>query len=212
MDCPPPRACRRSDGHDAVHPAATACSRAARRRPAAWLARAGSLRHRGRRRAVGRVFGHFPGAVRHSGQQVSAKATAAIAAIGYILMSALFCVYSFFGPLESCLFAASMPVVSAFLRDLGASTAKGKAAISEQALPPQALPNNADDRRQPQPPHRHAGAFRGAYRCANELARTLYIQMDIAGQRQRQLRAHSGRRARLSWGLALRSSCWRLSA
>ena len=111
----------------------------------------------------------------------SAKATAAIAAIGYILMSALFCVYSFFGPLESCLFAASMPVVSAFLRDLGASTAKGKAAISEQALPPQALPNNADDRRNLN--HLTATlAFSAALiGCANELARTLYIQMGIAG-------------------------------
>lgn len=111
----------------------------------------------------------------------SAKATAAIAAIGYILMSALFCVYSFFGPLESCLFAASMPVVSAFLRDLGASTAKGKAAISEQALPPQALPNNADDRRNLNHLTATLALSAALIGCANELARTLYIQMGIAG-------------------------------
>ena len=111
----------------------------------------------------------------------SAKATAAIAAIGYILMSALFCVYSFFGPLESCLFAASMPVVSAFLRDLGASTAKGKAAISKQALPPQALPNNADDRRNLNHLTATLALSAALIGCANELARTLYIQMGIAG-------------------------------
>lgn len=111
----------------------------------------------------------------------SAKATAAIAAIGYILMSALFCVYSFFGPLESCLFAASMPAISAFLRDLGASTAKGKAAISERALPMQALPENADDRRNLNHLTITLALSSALIGCANELARTLYIQMGIAG-------------------------------
>lgn len=111
----------------------------------------------------------------------SAKATAAIAAIGYLSMSALFCAYSFFGPLESCLFAASMPIISAFLRDTSAATEKSKAAILAKPLPPQALPTNPDDRRQ----LRHLTiAFAlccALVGCANELARTLYIQMGIAG-------------------------------
>lgn len=111
----------------------------------------------------------------------STKATAAIAAIGYILMSALFCMYSFFGPLESCLFAASMPVISAFLRDLGASTAKGRTAINERALPEQALPSNADDRRNLNHLTATLALSSALIGCANELARTLYIQMGIAG-------------------------------
>lgn len=111
----------------------------------------------------------------------SAKATAAVAAIGYLSMSALFCAYSFFGPLESCLFAASMPIISAFLRDTGANTEKSKAAILAKPLPPQALPANPEDRRQ----LRHLTiAFAvccALVGCANELARTLYIQMGIVG-------------------------------
>lgn len=111
----------------------------------------------------------------------SAKATAAIAAIGYLLMSTLFCAYSFFGPLESCLFAASMPIISAFLRDTGASTAKGKAAISEKSLPPQMLPANADDRRNLNHLTLALALCSATVGCAYELARTLYIQMGIAG-------------------------------
>lgn len=111
----------------------------------------------------------------------SAKATAAISATGYILMSALFCVYSFFGPLESCLFAASMPVISAFLRDTGASTEKSKAAILAKPLPAQTLPANPDDRRQLKRLTLTLALCSALVGCANEMARTIYIQMGIIG-------------------------------
>ena len=111
----------------------------------------------------------------------SAKATAAIAATGYIFMSALFCVYSLFGPLESCLFAASMPIISAFLRDTGASTEKSKAVILAKPLPAQALPANPDERRQLTRLTLTLAFCSALVGCANEMARTIYIQMGIAG-------------------------------
>ncbi len=111
----------------------------------------------------------------------TAKSAAAIAACGYLLMSALFCLYSFFGPMESCVFAASMPLISAFLRDMGAHTEKSKAAIAEKSLPAQTMPPEGDDRRNLK---KLTGALTlccALVGCANELARTLYIQMGIAG-------------------------------
>ena len=111
----------------------------------------------------------------------SAKATAAIAAIGYLCMSLLFCLFSFFGPLESCLFAASMPVVSSFLRDTGASTQKGKQAIDDKPLPSQAEPASPENRRQLRHLTLALMLCCALIGCANELARTLYIQMGIAG-------------------------------
>ena len=94
----------------------------------------------------------------------SAKATATIAALGYLCMSAFFCLFSFFGPLESCLFAASMPVISSFLRDTGASTQKGRAGHRRQA------PSRANRTRQPgestptATSHAGSGAMLRAYR------------------------------------------------
>lgn len=111
----------------------------------------------------------------------SAKATAAIAALGYLCMSALFCLFSFFGPLESCLFAASMPVISSFLRDTGASTQKGKQAIDDKPLPAQTEPASPENRRQLRHPTLALALCCALIGCANELARTLYIQMGIAG-------------------------------
>ena len=111
----------------------------------------------------------------------SAKATAAIAAIGYLCMSALFCLFSFFGPLESCLFAASMPLISSFLRDTGASTQKGKQAIDDKPLPSQAEPASPENRRQLRHLTLALTLCCALIGCANELARTLYIQMGIAG-------------------------------
>lgn len=111
----------------------------------------------------------------------SAKATAAIAAIGYLCMSALFCLFSFFGPLESCLFAASMPAISSFLRDTGASTQKSKNAIGDKPLPLQAEPASPENRRQLRHLTLALMLCCTLIGCANELARTLYIQMGIAG-------------------------------
>ena len=111
----------------------------------------------------------------------SAKATAAIAALGYLCMSALFCLFSFFGPLESCLFAASMPVISSFLRDTGASTQKGKQAIDDKPLPAQTEPASPENRRQLRHLTLALALCCALIGCANELARTLYIQMGIAG-------------------------------
>ena len=111
----------------------------------------------------------------------SAKATAAIAATGYLCMSALFCLFSFFGPLESCLFAASMPVISSFLRDTGASTQKGKQAIDDKPLPSQTEPASPENRRQLRHLTLALALCCALIGCANELARTLYIQMGIAG-------------------------------
>ncbi len=126
----------------------------------------------------------------------TAKAAAAIAAAGYLTMSALFCLYSFFGPMESCVFAASMPLVSAFLRDMGAHTEKSKAAIAARALPEQALPESADDRRQLKHLTFSLAACCAMAGCANELSRTLYIQMGIAG-------AGNGNYALIQTGAAL---------
>lgn len=111
----------------------------------------------------------------------SAKATAAIAALGYLCMSALFCLFSFFGPLESCLFAASMPIASSFLRDVGASTQKSKRAINDKPLPAQIEPANPENRRQLRHLTLALAPCCALIGCANELARTLYIQMGIAG-------------------------------
>ena len=111
----------------------------------------------------------------------SAKATAAIAAVGYLCMSALFCLFSFFGPFESCLFAASMPAISSFLRDTGASTQKSKQAISDKPLPSQAEPASPENRRQLRHLTLALMLCCALIGCANELARTLYIQMGIAG-------------------------------
>ena len=111
----------------------------------------------------------------------SAKATATIAALGYLCMSALFCLFSFFGPLESCLFAASMPVISSFLRDTGASTQKGKQAIDDKPLPAQTEPASPENRRQLRHLTLALALCCALIGCANELARTLYIQMGIAG-------------------------------
>ena len=111
----------------------------------------------------------------------SAKATAAIAALGYLCMSALFCLFSFFGPLESCLFAASMPIASSFLRDVGASTQKSKRAINDKPLPAQIEPANPENRRQLRHLTLALALCCALIGCANELARTLYIQMGIAG-------------------------------
>lgn len=111
----------------------------------------------------------------------SAKATAAIAALGYLCMSALFCLFSFFGPLESCLFAASMPIASSFLRDIGASTQKGKQAIDDKPLPAQTEPASPENRRQLRHLTLALALCCALIGCANELARTLYIQMGIAG-------------------------------
>ena len=111
----------------------------------------------------------------------STKATAAIAAIGYLCTSALFCLFSFFGPFESCLFAASMPVISSFLRDTVANTWKSQSAIDDKPLPLQAEPASPENRRQL---HHLTLALMLCCMligCANELARTLYIQMGIAG-------------------------------
>ena len=126
----------------------------------------------------------------------TAKAAAAIAATGYLAMSALFCLYSFFGPMESCVFAASMPLVSAFLRDMGAHTEKSKAAIAERALPEQAMPASAEDRRQLKHLTFSLAACSALVGCANELSRTLYIQMGIAG-------AGNGNYALIQTGAAL---------
>lgn len=111
----------------------------------------------------------------------SAKATAAIAALGYLCMSALFCLFSFFGPFESCLFAASMPIASSFLRDVGASTQKSKRAINDKPLPAQIEPANPENRRQLRHLTLALALCCALIGCANELARTLYIQMGIAG-------------------------------
>lgn len=111
----------------------------------------------------------------------SAKATAAIAALGYLCMSALFCLFSFFGPLESCLFAASMPIASSFLRDVGASTQKSKRAINDKPLPAQIEPASSENRRQLRHLTLALAPCCALIGCANELARTLYIQMGIAG-------------------------------
>ena len=111
----------------------------------------------------------------------SAKATAAIAAVGYLCMSALFCLFSFFGPFESCMFAASMPVISSFLRDTGASTQKSKQAIGNKPLPSQAEPASPENRRQLRHLTLALVLCCALIGCANELARTLYIQMGIAG-------------------------------
>lgn len=111
----------------------------------------------------------------------SAKATAAIAALGHLCMSALFCLFSFFGPLESCLFAASMPIASSFLRDVGASTQKSKRAINDKPLPAQIEPASSENRRQLRHLTLALAPCCALIGCANELARTLYIQMGIAG-------------------------------
>ena len=111
----------------------------------------------------------------------SAKSTAAIAALGYLCMSALFCLFSFFGAFESCLFAASMPVISSFLRDTGASTQKGRQAIDDKPLPSQAEPATPENRRQLRHLTLALALCCALIGCANELARTLYIQMGIAG-------------------------------
>jgi DNA-binding CsgD family transcriptional regulator len=111
----------------------------------------------------------------------TAKAAAAIAAIGYLLMSALFCLFSFFGTLESCVFAASMPLLSAAMRDLGAHTEKSKAAISAKSLPAQTMPANPDELRKLKHLTVALALCAALVGCANELSRTLYIQMGIAG-------------------------------
>ena len=126
----------------------------------------------------------------------TAKAAAAIAAIGYLLMSALFCLFSFFGTLESCVFAASMPLLSAAMRDLGAHTDKSKAAISEKSLPAQTMPANPDERRQLKHLTVALALCAALVGCANELSRTLYIQMGIAG-------AGNGNYALIQTGAAL---------
>ena len=78
-------------------------------------------------------------------------------------------------------FAASMPVISSFLRDTGASTQKGKQAIDDKPLPAQTEPASPENRRQLRHLTLALALCCALIGCANELARTLYIQMGIAG-------------------------------
>lgn len=109
------------------------------------------------------------------------KSVVAVTAIGYVVSSGLFCLYSFFGTMESCVFAASMPLVSAFLRDMGAATPQGKRAIAEKAMPAQAAPADLGERRGLNHLIAALATCAALVGCENELARTLYIQMGIAG-------------------------------
>lgn len=107
------------------------------------------------------------------------KSTVAITAIGYILSSALFCLYSFFGQFESAVFAASMPPISGILRTSGANTAKGQQMVDALPSPLQEPLNDPAERAHLAHLTRALALCAALVGCANEMARTLYIQMGI---------------------------------
>jgi DNA-binding CsgD family transcriptional regulator len=110
------------------------------------------------------------------------KNVVAIVSIGYVASTFLFALFSLFSSLEASVFASSMPIATAFLITFGLNTKRAKKLnepSSSRFFLPQSMPKDIGARRDLNRLTRSISLCIALVGCANEMARTIYMQEGI---------------------------------